>query len=668
MWGEDIIQLMYDVPNGHIQVWKFEGKTWMQQGKDIPLKFADGDVFTIFAGKDGTVEIRRNGKLLTTRQLLDVLIPIPTPTVTETPEKKDASVPELVNYLPVSFNLPAPQQQSGPVTIDYVYDPLYRLTEANYSTGDTYHYTYDAVGNRLTQTTQLAVNSYQYDVANRLASVNGVNYTWDNNGNLLNDGVNTYAYDSANRLTSMSNQSTVSSYQYNGMGDRLQQTVNGNTTTYTLDINTSLPEVLNDGQYTYLYGMDNIAQVNAGGTQYFLGDALNSTRQLTDANAQITLAQSYDPFGSVSFSAGNGQSVYGYTSEQSDPSGLVYLRARYYSPNAGRFTSRDTWAGNINQPMSLNQWNYVNSNSINYTDPSGYSPNCAIKGTCGPDVTKWFMTEMSHHYDYGVEIKNKVNRMKALAITNLFILDPCAIDIYSLLKAVAIEPPFDQIVREFNFPTTDLPIGLTPLFPPWFANQVIDTLAVLEYGLYGLAVDYTNITYGTYDSSCNTGTCAIAWKGSNKHPIISLCNQCRDASDLGNMMFGLGGAARGYSWSFVVGSALLFNKLSGDTTSGWIDGGGAFPGWMIGNNQLFRTQYIGAFCLTTYLPVGRDSVSQIQGCQACNGLISNGETVVSSIVRSSGEGGPNGETTTIDELENKLNGKIDEIFKELLSR
>ena len=167
------------------------------------------------------------------------------------------------------------------------------------------------------------------------------------------------------------------------MGDRLQQTVNGNTTTYALDINTSLPEVLSDGQFTYLYGLDNIAQVNAGGTQYFLGDALNSTRQLTDASAQITLAQSYDPFGSVTLSAGNGQSVYGYTSEQADASGLMYLRARYYSPNAGRFTSKDTWAGNTSQPLSLNQWNYVNGNPINYTDPTGQ-----FRWSCNTDAKR----------------------------------------------------------------------------------------------------------------------------------------------------------------------------------------------------------------------------------------------------------------------------------------
>jgi len=79
------------------------------------------------------------------------------------------------------------------------------------------------------------------DVANRLTSVNGVNYTWDNNGNLLNDGVNTYAYDSANRLTSMSNQSTASSYQYNGLGDHsiLQSS---NSPTSSLQSPISIPQ------------------------------------------------------------------------------------------------------------------------------------------------------------------------------------------------------------------------------------------------------------------------------------------------------------------------------------------------------------------------------------------------------------------------------------------
>ena len=46
---------------------------------------------------------------------------------------------------------PAPTRTANMVTIDYIYDSLYRLTEANYSNDDFYHYTYYAVGNRLTQ-------------------------------------------------------------------------------------------------------------------------------------------------------------------------------------------------------------------------------------------------------------------------------------------------------------------------------------------------------------------------------------------------------------------------------------------------------------------------------------------------------------------------------------
>ena len=73
--------------------------------------------------------------------------------------------------------------------------------------------------------------------------------------------MNTYAYDSANRLKTIVNQQSSIENRYNGLGDRLQQTVNGITTTYTLDLNTGLTQVLNDGTNTYIYGLGRIAQV-----------------------------------------------------------------------------------------------------------------------------------------------------------------------------------------------------------------------------------------------------------------------------------------------------------------------------------------------------------------------------------------------------------------------
>ena len=113
-------------------------------------------------------------------------------------------------------------------TIDCTYDPLYILTSEDYSTGDSYQYAYESVGNRLTQESLVydlsSTVNYNYDIANRLTDVDGVPYVYDANGNLLNDGTNTYTYDPANRLKAVSGgQSSVSSYQYNGLGDRLSQ-------------------------------------------------------------------------------------------------------------------------------------------------------------------------------------------------------------------------------------------------------------------------------------------------------------------------------------------------------------------------------------------------------------------------------------------------------------
>ncbi|MDH5605276.1 MAG: RHS repeat-associated core domain-containing protein, partial [Anaerolineae bacterium] len=64
-------------------------------------------------------------------------------------------------------------------------------------------------------------------------------------------------------------------------------------------------------------------------------------------------------------------SNYGYAGEWTDTTGLQHLRARYMDPGTGRFISRDTWAGEYDDPMSLNKWMYVMGNPVMYTDPSG---------------------------------------------------------------------------------------------------------------------------------------------------------------------------------------------------------------------------------------------------------------------------------------------------------
>jgi RHS repeat-associated protein len=256
-------------------------------------------------------------------------------------------------------------------TIDYSYDTLYRLTAADYDDGTFFHYTYDTVGNRLTQDALGGTDTYAYDEANELIELNGVAFGWDDEGNLLSDGVSTYTYDHANRLSSVVQGSDVYTFAYNGLGDRLQQTVNGDVVDYTLDLNAGLTQVLADGLNVYLYGVGRIGEEQPTGWQYHLGDALRSVRELVDPAQGVALALSYEPYGRILGSTGDAVSQYGFAGEWADSTGLIHLRARYLNATHGRFLQRDIWTGSVDIPYTQNPYPYAASNPVNVRDPSG---------------------------------------------------------------------------------------------------------------------------------------------------------------------------------------------------------------------------------------------------------------------------------------------------------
>jgi RHS repeat-associated protein len=129
--------------------------------------------------------------------------------------------------------------------------------------------------------------------------------------------------------------------------------------------------VLADGTNRYLYAMGRIAQQTPNGLQYFLPDALGSARQLTGVAGALALVQSFDPYGGLLASQGSAATPYGFTGEWGDASGLLYLRARYYLPQAGIFTTRDPFPGFTTLPVTLQPYLYAAGNPLRYTDPSG---------------------------------------------------------------------------------------------------------------------------------------------------------------------------------------------------------------------------------------------------------------------------------------------------------
>ncbi|MGK9170690.1 hypothetical protein KXR53_30615 [Inquilinus limosus] len=107
----------------------------------------------------------------------------------------------------------------GGVTVDYAYNQDHQRTSATWS-DDTF----------LPSGLAAASPAYAPNALNQYATVAGVSYGYDANGNLTSDGVWTYGYDSENRLVSAKRTAppaVTATYTYDPLGRRRSKTVNG---------------------------------------------------------------------------------------------------------------------------------------------------------------------------------------------------------------------------------------------------------------------------------------------------------------------------------------------------------------------------------------------------------------------------------------------------------
>ena len=96
---------------------------------------------------------------------------------------------------------------------------------------------------------------------------------------------------------------------------------------------------------------------------------------LTNGSGTITKDYDYDAFGIEINQDSADNNPFRYCGEYFDKeTQTYYLRARYYSPNTGRFISEDSYWGTLEDPLSLNLYVYCANNPIIFVDPSGHQP------------------------------------------------------------------------------------------------------------------------------------------------------------------------------------------------------------------------------------------------------------------------------------------------------
>ncbi len=116
-------------------------------------------------------------------------------------------------------------------------------------------------------------------------------------------------------------------------------------------------------------GGEAIAEVDASGVHELHNDHLGSPRIITrGADGKIEGKQAFAAYGERILSEGAYVPLTGYTGHvQQDPTGLIYMRGRYYSPAWHVFLNSDQGV----DPNSWNQRAYVGGSPFMATDPSG---------------------------------------------------------------------------------------------------------------------------------------------------------------------------------------------------------------------------------------------------------------------------------------------------------
>ena len=93
------------------------------------------------------------------------------------------------------------------------------------------------------------------------------------------------------------------------------------------------------------------------------------------------LLSRFEPFGSYltkpPSTVNPGISDRGFTGHRQNNTGgynfgLIYMNARYYLPEIGRFISADTIVPDPANPQSFNRYGYTLNNPVNFTDPTGH--------------------------------------------------------------------------------------------------------------------------------------------------------------------------------------------------------------------------------------------------------------------------------------------------------
>lgn len=238
---------------------------------------------------------------------------------------------------------------------EYEYDVHGQLVQVDLPGGRSIRYAYDAEGNRTEVNDGGVITPYEPDHLNQYRRIGNTSLMMhDEDGNVgvgvVNGQSSAYTYDPLNHLVSSSSPGENINFEYDALGNLSASTRNGVRTEFLTD-----PLVGGDvvGEYGtgglvahYVHGEGLGARVDAGGdAAWYLFDGSGHTSHLINDDGNVVNSYRYLPFGEPLGAQVEGvpnRFRYGGARGLMDEGGgLLHVRARFYSPEMGRFLQRD---------------------------------------------------------------------------------------------------------------------------------------------------------------------------------------------------------------------------------------------------------------------------------------------------------------------------------------
>jgi len=258
----------------------------------------------------------------------------------------------------------------------YSSDDLGRIASVNCGATWAQTFSYDAFGN-IKKNASVGISYLAgYDPStNRVNS--GVPYSYDANGNMLNDNGNTFSWTAANQPLVLNATTTLT---YDALGRTVELQAGSTFTQIVYAPSGAKLAVMQNGttlvKATIPLPGGGKAVYNASGFAYFRHvDWLGNSRLATKWDHSVYSKEAYAPFGEPYNEAGTQDRS--FTGEDQDSSnGLYDFLYRRYNSTSGRWFSPDPAgmaAVDSSNPQTWNRYAYVRNSPLTYVDPDGTS-------------------------------------------------------------------------------------------------------------------------------------------------------------------------------------------------------------------------------------------------------------------------------------------------------